>query len=84
MASRPEIIEQLEAWQASGMSRAAYAREHGIAINTFHYWHKRYGAVRQPKIPPAFVEVPDTSPARTPGSARVQLALPDGLVITVY
>lgn len=30
--------KHLKAWEVSGLSKAAYARENGINVNTFHSW----------------------------------------------
>jgi transposase-like protein len=30
--------KHIEAWKVSGLSKAAYARENGINVNTFHSW----------------------------------------------
>ena len=38
MRTKETRREHLEAWEASGLSKAAYARENGINVNTFHSW----------------------------------------------
>ena len=35
MTSRVNWDQHIEAWQASGLSQAAYCRLHGLAISTF-------------------------------------------------
>ena len=58
----------IEAWQASGLTQAAYCREHGLNANTFsarrHDWRRRASAARAGVVPVRVVE-----PAPPPGSA---------------
>lgn len=88
MAKREEILATLDRWRSSGKSRSEFAREEGISINTFHYWCQRYDpskATLKPKpTPPTFVELPERARPASGERARLRLALPDGLVITVY
>ena len=35
MAARTDWNHHIEAWQASGLSQAAYCRLHGLALSTF-------------------------------------------------
>lgn len=84
MAKREEIVALIDAWRGSGKTKAAFARSAGISVNTFHYWCNRYDEHERASSSPAFVEVPDEAASMNTGHARLRLALPDGLVITVY
>ena len=51
----------IEAWQTSGMTQAAYCREHGLNTKTFGNWVRKHRAartdvrhVRQPDPHPLF------------------------------
>jgi hypothetical protein len=65
MASRINWRRHIEAWQASGLSQAAYCRLHGLAISTFS---ARLSAHRASASPPP------ASPALVP--VRVEPAAP--------
>ena len=89
MAKQEEILATLDRWRSSGKSRTAFAREEGISINTFHYWCLKYDPSKQEKqkskpAPPTFVELPERAQPVSVEQARLRLALPDGLVITVF
>lgn len=85
MAKQEEILALIDSWRSSGKTKAAFARESGMSVNTFHYWCNRYDERKRRRTPPAFVQVPDgVDGSPRSDRARLQLALPDGLVITVY
>lgn len=87
MAKQEEILATLDRFRSSGKSRTAFARDEGISINTFHYWCLKYDPTKQSKqkpTPHAFVELPERARPASVEQARLRLALPDGLVITVY
>jgi transposase-like protein len=58
----------IEAWQNSGMSQAAYCREHDLNTKTFGNWvrkHRRAGqGVRSPALVPVTIK-PMLMPANT-------------------
>jgi transposase-like protein len=58
MATAHEWQQQIQDWQASGLSQAAYCRQHGLNPNTFNGWRRRYRA----------------APASTPGLLPIQVA----------
>jgi len=55
MAARTDWNHHIEAWQASGLSQAAYCRLHGLAISTFSARLSAHRASAPP--PPALVPV---------------------------
>ena len=57
----------IEAWQTSGMSQAAYCREHGLNTKTFGNWAREHRAdqvVRSPALVPVTIK-PMPIPANT-------------------
>ncbi len=54
--SEPQIRQHLVAWQASGLSLAAYARERGLKPSTLDGWRKREARRTTAANPLAFVE----------------------------
>lgn len=74
----------LEAWRASGLSAAAFARERGVQPHRISYWRLRLGdrgaalpAIAASDAAVAFFEVPP--PTRSP----VTITLSDGMRIDV-
>lgn len=74
----------LDAWRASGLSAAAFARERGVQPHRISYWRLRLSdrGTALPRTAPsdtavAFVEVPQ--PTRSP----ITITLPDGIRIDV-
>ena len=53
-------IQLLAAFDRSGLSAAAFARQHGISYTTFCGWRHRWAKT---KVSPAFVEVEVPEPA---------------------
>jgi len=56
----------IEAWQTSGMSQAAYCREHDLNAKTFGNWvrkHRSGQVIRSPALVPVTITVP--MPANT-------------------
>ena len=48
-----------EAWQTSGMSQAAYCREHGLNTKTFGNWARKHRAgqvIRSPALVPVTIK----------------------------
>jgi transposase-like protein len=57
----------IEAWQTSGMSQAAYCREHGLNTRTFGNWVRKHRAgqvIRSPELVPVTIK-PMPVPANT-------------------
>jgi len=63
--------EIISGQQASGLSIAAYCRQHGISQQSLFNWRRRFGADAG-KPSPAFVEVKAAS-ARSAGGIRICL-----------
>jgi transposase len=65
----------LAAWRTSGLSQAAYCRQHGLTQNDFSWW-KREIARRAVAAAPAFVPVSIAPPLSAPHA--FELVLRDG------
>ena len=68
MALSAHWKNHIEAWQVSGLSQAAYCRQHGLNANTFSGRLRDYRALPEPtpaelKLIPVHVE-PGAAPAK--------------------
>jgi len=90
MAKRETMFAAIEKWKRSGMSKAAFARESGIAVQTFHNWYRLYQEQPGTNAVPAFIEVVtgDDAESRTrergAGEPRMRVEYPDGVIISIY
>ena len=57
MASRINWNHHIEAWQASGLSQAAYCRLHGLGMSSFSARLSEHRASAPPPAAPALVPV---------------------------
>jgi hypothetical protein len=72
-------------WRSTGMSRAAYCREHRIAYHTFLYWIKQSSAAPLSTAPAGFIEVmrpPAHAPER-PSPPVASVSFPSGVMMRV-
>ena len=82
-------VDHIEAWRASGMSRAEYCQTHGLSRKTFGWWTWRLDQERpasSAREAPRFVPVELTEPApSSPGLAdeRIEIASPGGVAVRV-
>lgn len=68
----------VRAWQAGGMSAAAFCRLHDLPYQLFLLWRKRLAGCSQQSDSVAFVElVPSVGPVASAGSAPPFLPAPD-------
>jgi hypothetical protein len=85
-------VDHIEAWRASGMSRAEYCQIHGLSRKTFGWWTWRLDQERRAssaREAPRFVPVelteqasPNLDPA-DPADERIEIALPGGVAVRV-
>ena len=81
----------VEAWRASGQSRAEYCAAHGLSRQTFGWWAWRLDRQGRPGPAAHFlpVEVADVCDRDAAGAApvgdetRIEIALPDGVMVRV-
>jgi len=70
----------IEQWLQSGLSQAAYCREHKLKIKSFTYFKSR---LKKKNLPVQFVQVP-VEPVRVPSFVKLnvgssfQIEIPDG------
>jgi len=64
MAARTDWNHHIEAWQASGLSQAAYCRLHGLAISSFSARLSAHRASAPPPPPPPALVPVKVEPAR--------------------
>lgn len=80
MADKVEVWrKRLAACRASGLSTAAFCREHGLSYAQYMYWQHRLGKASK-RLVPVRVEAPVTAP--TPLS--LELALPGAVSLRVH
>ena len=70
----------IEAWQASGLSRAQFCRDHDLSYYVFNYWHAKFKPTPPAdKLVPVVVSQP--SVAHSP-SGTLQVRLPNGVRVS--
>jgi transposase-like protein len=78
---RTRRLELIQAFRASGLTMAKFARQEGINYTTFAGWVHRTGAVAAGSpIRFAQVQVP-TAPAGQPAAGPLEVRLADGTVV---
>lgn len=70
--------EHVTVWRSSGLSAAAFCREHALSYAQFVYWQRRLGRTQSALVP---VQVAAATP-RVSGVA-VELGLPGGVRLCV-
>ena len=85
-------VEHIEAWRASGVSRAEYCQAHELSRKTFGWWTWRLDQERREPLTPeaprflpvelseATVAGPETA---DPVDQRIEIALPGGVAVRV-
>lgn len=69
----------IEGWRASGLSQAAYCRQHGLDMKRFAYWRRTLASTAAAASTPALlpIMVSDAPVA----DDRVEVRLPNGLQV---
>ena len=84
--SEAEAQAVLEAWEASGLSVAEFARRHGLGPQRLRWWKKRRAEEAGPELSfiPVHVAAPPSSEAQqAPGTASMEVLLARGRRIRV-
>ena len=71
----------LAEWAASGLSGAAFCREHGLGYHQFSYWRRKLRAEGQSDAGAGFARVAPTV-AATETADALTVSLPGGVSIT--
>ncbi len=75
MISKSKHLQHISIWKASGLTQAAYCRQHGLNAKTFSRWLRLSQA---PSQPPALVPVNIVPDDATPVSRDIRLQLRQG------
>lgn len=85
MAKRDTMFAMIERWQRSGKSKAAFARDAGVSINTFHYWCRRFDEEGSDLSTSPFIEVTNGAVGEVSlDEPRLRVEYPDGVIISIY
>ena len=76
------MYDLVEQWQQSGMSQKQFSAEHNIKLPTFMYWVKKYRMNKQDD--PGFARVELSQHNFSSTTARIEIALADGLVVRIF
>lgn len=79
----------IEACEASGLSKAAYARKHNLDYSQLIYWCKKYdnSIDRQSNLIEVILPPPETKPEPTsyvPGNALGVMEYPNGVKLHIH
>jgi len=77
-----EMYDLVEQWQQSGLSQKQFSTEHNIKLPTFMYWVKKYRMNKQDD--PGFARVELSQHSLSSTTARIEIALADGVVIRIF
>jgi transposase-like protein len=96
MDKKSKMLQLVKGWKNSGLSRVAFAQQHGITIHSFEYWRRKLKK-EEDKLPvgnqsgikhicpPSFIEIGNNSAHNSANrQAQVELELPGGLRIKIY
>lgn len=77
--------KHIAAWERSGLSKAAYCRQHGLCANTMCTWRKRLAKATVKSEKQAFVELvrPETVPAPSASIEPLEIRFPSGCTVRV-
>lgn len=78
--------QQLTHWVDSGLSGAAFCKQHALSYHQFTYWRRKQldaeATPGHPTAPAGFARVAALAPSQRPGAAELTLTLPNGITIT--
>ena len=80
MSSKSEFwTAHIVGWRGSGLSQAAYCRQHGLELKRICYWRRRLGQTltSSPAVLPIVVS------ERAESDNRLEVCLPNGLQVRV-
>ncbi len=77
-----EMYNLVQQWQQSDLSQKQFSTEHNIKLPTFMYWVKKYRLNKQDA--PGFARVELSQHSMSSTTARIEIALADGLVVRIF
>ena len=77
-----EMYNLIEQWQQSGISQKQFSARHNIKLPTFMYWIKKHRFQKQDIDGFARVMLSHHNLSTT--TARIEIALADGLVVRIF
>jgi hypothetical protein len=81
-ASTAQRLKMVEQFRSSGLTRAAFSRQHQIPLATLNWWLKRTKPVSNLPAPVVFSEVMlPPAPAEVTTPWAMEFVRPDGLII---
>jgi transposase-like protein len=81
-ATTAERLQMVEQFRRSGLSRAAFSRQHSIPLATLNWWLAKTKRAAKLPVPVVFSEVMlPPLPAATTGAWAMEILRPDGLMI---
>jgi len=88
MNRKDKMYAVVQAWNGSELTRAEFARQHGISVTTLDNWRARFAQSPEStaKNEPDFIELhlSDTSQSEPAATPKVRLELPHGIVLKIY
>jgi transposase-like protein len=81
-ATAAERLQMVEQFRRSGLTRAAFSRQHGIPLATLNWWLAKTKRASNLPVPVVLSEVRLASPAATPNLAwAMEVISPSGLTV---
>jgi len=77
-----EMYNLVEQWQQIGISQKQFSAEHNIKLAKFMYWVKKYRLNKQDD--PGFARVELSQHSLSSTTARIEIALADGVVVRIF
>jgi len=65
-------------WESSSQSKASFCQAHGLSVDTFRYWHKKYKE-DQPRDAGGFVPLAIEQPEAGCGEVAISITYPNGV-----
>lgn len=87
MDKKAKMYQLAALWKESGISRPAFAKQHGITLRSLEYWCKkqRREQANQPPVSPSFIEIAGSVDNILENRlAQIEIELPGGLRIKIY
>ena len=76
--------EQIESWQASGLSQSEFCQRHNLKLHRFVYWRKRFIRPVNPVCPQGIVDLPIAISAAKRVTTVPGDAMPGGISVVIF